>query len=327
MRRIAIVSDIHYAGPLEQRHGADFELAAAQPSLAKALVALYRHYLWMRNPLAHNGLLDRFIKQASQADLVIATGDYTCDVAGVGVSNDEANESVQLCLGKLRGAFGDRCHAIMGDHELGKVSLLGDHGGLRLQSWHRAVAECGLAPFWQIKINRFVLLGITSTLVALPAFQPDARPDEWAAWETLRAGHLAAIRTAFDSLQSNERVLLFCHDPTALPFLWQEDVVRAHAGQIAGTFIGHLHTRLVLWKSRLLAGIPPVNGLGVSVHRMTTALNRARHWRPFHVHLCPSLAGIELFKAGGFLTVDLEESGQRALRVTRHRMPRIPVAP
>jgi len=322
MRRIAIVSDVHYAGPREQRHGADFEFASAPPCFAKTLFKLYRHHLWMRNPLAHNALLDRFIEQSRDAELVIANGDYTCDVAGVGVSDDEARESVQLCLGKLRTAFGPCFHAIMGDHELGKVSLLGDHGGLRLPSWQRAVGECGLQSFWRIAAGNFVLFGITSTLVALPAFQPDALADEWPAWKELRRQHLAEIRSAFETLQPGQRVLLFCHDPTALPFLWQEETVRAHAGQIAGTFIGHLHTRLVLWKSRLLAGIPPVTGMGVSVRRMTTALNQAKHWRPFRVHLCPSLAGIELVKAGGFLTVDLDESGGRAPQITWHRMPR-----
>jgi hypothetical protein len=322
MRRIAIVSDIHYAGPREQAHGEDFEFARGKPSFARSLARFYRHHFWMRNPLAHNAQLDFFIQRAADADLVIANGDYTCDVAGVGVSHDEALESVQLCLGKLRQHFGGRFHAVMGDHELGKVSLLGDHGGLRLASWSRAVHDCGLHPFWRIELGNYLLLGITSTLVALPAFRRDALENEWEAWETLRQTHLTGVRAAFEGLRPEQRLVLFCHDPTALPYLWQEPVVRARRAQIAATIIGHLHTRLLLWKSRLVAGMPPIHRFGISVRRMTTALNAARHWRPFHVRLCPSIAGIELVKTGGFLTMDLDEVGESGLRIRLHRLPR-----
>jgi hypothetical protein len=322
MRRIAIVSDIHYAGPREQAHGPDFELAHAAPSLARSLVRFYRHHFWMRNALAHNAELDRFLEHAGDAELVVANGDYTCDVAGLGVSDDEALESVRLCLGRLRQACGERLHAILGDHELGKLSLLGDHGGLRLASWRRATEDCGLRPFWRVEMGNHVLLGVTSTLVALPVFRRDALAAEWPGWEELREAHLAEIRAAFAGLSARQRVVLFCHDPTALPFLWREPAVRARGKQIARTIIGHLHTRLLLWKSRLLAGMPPVQRLGVSVQRMTTALNEARHWRPFKVRLCPSLAGIELFKRGGYLTLDLDESGTGPVRVKVHPLRR-----
>ncbi|HEU5070036.1 MAG TPA: metallophosphoesterase [Verrucomicrobiae bacterium] len=322
MQRLAIVSDIHYAGPRESRHGRDFEFAGAPPSFARALVRLYRRHIWMNNALAHNSLLDRFLERTAQADWAIAAGDYTCDAAGVGVSNDDACESVQLCLGKLRARFGDRLLAIPGDHELGKTSLLGDHGGLRLASWQRMTHDCALRPFWQLKLGAYVLLGITSTLVALPLFQADALPAEWPQWEALRAAHLDEIRAAFDALARDQRVVLFCHDPTALPRLWQEPAVRERVHQITATVVGHLHTRLVFWKSRLLAGIPPVRSLGISVQRMTSALHEARQWRPFKVHLCPALAGIELTRRGGFLTVDLDETGVVPPLIHRHAMPR-----
>lgn len=323
MRRIAIVSDIHYAGPREQAHGPDFEFAHSPPSWSRSLVRFYRHYVWMRNPLAHNGLLDLFIQRAANADLVVANGDYTCDVAGVGVCNDEACESVQFCLGKLRAQFGERFHAILGDHELGKIALLGDHGGLRLASWRRAISECGLQPFWRVEVRQFVLLGITSTVVALPVFRPDIVPSEWPAWEELRKAHLKQINEAFAALEPGQRVILFCHDPTALAFLWTEEAVRARVAQIDRTVIGHLHTRLVFWKSCLLAGFPVVRSMGASIRRMTSALNEARRWRPFRPQLCPSLAGVELVGAGGYLTVDLDESGSVQPSVRLHRIPRL----
>lgn len=322
MRRIAIVSDIHYAGPREQVHGRGYEFVHAKPSLAKIAATLYRDLIWMRNPLANNHLLDRFCERAGNPDLVIANGDYTCDVAGVGVCHDEALESVQLCLGQLRARFGDRLHTTIGDHELGKITLLGTHGGLRLQSWQRATGECGLRPFWRIEVGRFVLLGITSTLLALPVLRADARDDEWSEWEKLRAAHLGEIRAAFATLQPHQRLLLFCHDPSALPYLWREEFVRAKASQIANTIVGHLHTRILLWKTRVLGGLPPVRFLGVSLRRMTTGLSEARHWRPFNVVLCPALAGIQMMRGGGFLTMDLDEDGAQRPRIKFHRIPR-----
>jgi hypothetical protein len=322
MHRIAIVSDIHYAGPREQACGPEFEFASAPPSPSRTLARAYRHYIWMRNPLAHNALLDRFIERAAGASLVVANGDYTCDTSGLGVGGDGGLESVQLCLGRLRAAFGERFHAVIGDHELGKISLLGDHGGLRLASWRRALAECRLKPFWRIELGRHVLLGITSTLVALPVFRRDALEDEWGGWEELRAAHLAEICAAFDALRPGQRLVMFCHDPTALPFLWREPAVQARRAEIAATIIGHLHTRLLLWKSRCLAGLPPVRSLGVTLQRITTALHEARHWRPFNVHLCPALAGIELFKRGGYLTLELDDSGTAPPRVNLHPLAR-----
>jgi hypothetical protein len=240
----------------------------------------------------------------------------------VGVSHDEACESVRLCLGKLRARFGEGFRATIGDHELGKVALLGDHGGLRLRSWERATGECALQPFWRVDLGRYVLLGITSTLVALPFFQNDALADEWPAWQALRAAHLQEIRDAFNQLHGQQRVILFCHDPTALAFLSREEAVRNRREQIERTIIGHLHTRLVFWKSRVLAGMPEIHRLGASIRRMTRALHEARHWRPFKPELCPALAGVELMKAGGFLTLTLDESGAAAPVLERHRIAR-----
>lgn len=319
MKRIAVVSDVHYAGPREAAHGADFEFASAPPSWRRSLAQLYRRTIWMRNPVGHNAMLDDFMARANGADLVVGNGDFTCDVAGVGVSHDKACESVCLCLKRLRARFGERFEAVIGDHELGKVSLLGDHGGLRLSSWERAIGECGLKPFWQRTCDQHVLLGVTSTLLSLPVFQPDALTEEWPAWEQLRAAHLEQIRQAFASLEHDQRVILFCHDPTALAFLWQEPAVQALANQIALTVIGHLHTRLVFWKSRLLAGVPVISRMGVSAKRMSTALHQAGCWKFFRPVLCPALAGIELHKRGGFLTLEL---GENEVRVRRERLPR-----
>ena len=52
----------------------------------------------------------------------------------------------------------------------------------------------------------------------------------------------------------------------------------------------------MLFQSRLLAGMPALGFLGHTAGRLTTALREARLWRPFHVRLCPALAGVELLK-------------------------------
>ena len=182
--------------------------------------------------------------------------------------------------------------------------------------------ELGLRAFWKLELGNYVLLGVVSSLVALPVFGPDVLPEERSAWETLREQHFSEIRAAFAALQPQQRVLLFCHDPTALPFLWRDDVVRNKLTHVEWTIIGHLHSNLFLWKSKLLAGMPVIRFLGHSIHRMSTGLNEARLWRHFHVRLCPSLAGIELLKDGGYLTAELDAEAQQPGRFRFHRLRR-----
>ena len=194
-------------------------------------------------------------------------------------------------------------------------TLFGSDGGMRLASWHCATQQLGLQPFWQLAIGRYLLLGVASPLIALPANQPDALPDEWPEWQRLREAHLAEIRAAFDALQPDQRVLLFCHDPTALPFLWREESVRRRLPQVEQTVIGHLHTRLVLWKSRVLSGIPPVRFLGHSIARFTSALHEAHHWWPFRVRLCPALSGTELLNDGGYYTMQIDPAANHPAQI------------
>jgi len=68
---------------------------------------------------------------------VIANGDYSCNSACIGVSDDAACQSaanVSENCAKASALF----RATFGDHELGKLSFFGGRGGLRLASWHRA---------------------------------------------------------------------------------------------------------------------------------------------------------------------------------------------
>ncbi len=319
---LGIVSDIHYAGAAEQARGNDYEYRDLSNPLVRSALKLHRRFVWLRNPLNQNHLFDRFLEHASSFDFVVANGDYSCNTACLGLSDDASLQSARDCLEKLRGKCGSSLRLNLGDHELGKISLAGGRGGMRLASWRRACLELRLEPFWRAELGKYVLIGVVSSLVALPVFRPDTLPAEWPEWEQLRSQHLADIRAAFASLLPNQRVLLFCHDPTALPFLWREESVRAKLDLVDRTIIGHLHSNLVLWKSRLLAGMPEIGFLGQTAKRLSTALKEARLWRPFKVRLCPALAGIELLKDGGFLTAKLDLEGRSPARFEFHRIAR-----
>ena len=320
--RLAILSDVHYAGPTEQAAGDDYEIRSLPNPLLRLALGAYRRHVWLRYPLRQNGQLDRFLAKVGPADYAIANGDYCCNVAAVGVCDDAAMQSARECLDKLRGQFGDKLLVNFGDHELGKLRLMGTRGGLRLDSWRRATTELGLRPFRQIELGNYVLMNVISTLVALPVFASDMLPEERSGWEKLREQHFSEIRAAFTALKAEQRALLFCHDPTALPFLWHDDIVRSKLPQVEQTIIGHLHSTLFLRLSRMLSGVPVIRFLGGSVRKLSTALNQARHWRAFRVRLCPSLAGIELLKDGGFYTAQLDPEAKRPIQFHFHPLPR-----
>jgi hypothetical protein len=320
MIRLVVVSDIHHAGPLERARGG--RIAEDRSALwQRLLLRLHRRFLWLDNPFAHNHLLDGFLDRAGTPDWVIANGDYSCDSAYLGLSDPAAYESAALCLQRLRDRFSGRLLAIMGDHELGKRSMAGGFGGLRLASWHRTRSDLGVPPFWTQELGRYVLMGVTSTVLALPVYQGEALPEELEAWRELRRAHLAEIAAAFGRLRSDQRVILFCHDPSALPFLWRETAVREHVAQIEQTVVGHLHSPLILWQSRLLAGMPRLTFLGSTAERLSSALQEAGHWRHFRVRLCPSLTGIQLRQDGGFFRVLLDPEAREPARFTFQPLP------
>jgi hypothetical protein len=320
--KLAILSDVHYAGAAERSRGNDYELRVVANPVLRQCVHLYRRFFWMHRPLHQNYLLDRFLDQSGECDYAVANGDFSCDSGFVGVSDAAVCESVHECLDKLRARFGSRLLTTFGDHELGKCSIFGRHGGMRLASWYRAQRELGLQPFWQIALGKYVAMGVVSSLIAFPVFAADALAEERPEWQDLRVEHLRQICAAFARLHRDQRVLLFCHDPTALPFLWREPEIQSKLSQIEQTVIGHLHSDLILWKSRCLAGIPEIRFLGYTAKRLSAALREGKYWRPFHVRLCPALGGIELLKDGGYLTAEVDPHRMRALRFQKHRLPR-----
>ena len=320
--RLAIVSDIHYASADEQARGNDYELRGIANPLLRRLLRVWRHLVWQREPLHQNYLLENFLARTATADFAIANGDYSCNSGFVGVSDDAACQSARECLGKLRQTFGANLRATFGDHELGKLSFFGGQGGMRLASWHRAREELGLEPYWRMELGCYVLMGVASSLVALPVLEPDTLPAERPEWQRLREIHCAEISQGFASLKPGQRVLLFCHDPTALPFLWRNEEIRSRLPLIEQTVIGHLHSKLIFWKSRILAGMPRINFLGHTPQRLTAALHEARYWRPFKVRLCPALGGIELLKDGGYYIAELNPEKNIPARFEFHALPR-----
>jgi len=316
-KTVGIVSDIHYAAASEQARGNDYEYKGVRNPLVRNFLRMHRHYVWMREPLYKNHLLDRFLADANRFDYAVANGDYTCNTAFLGLSDSAACESAAECLTKLRSAFGEKFFATFGDHELGKMSLIADRGGMRLHSFHRA-RDIGLKPFWRFEIGRYVLMGIASSLVAFPVMEPDTLPDEVAEWRRLRAEHLEEIRTEFRTLRTEQRVLLFSHDPSALPFLARDEVIGPRVAQIEQTVIGHLHSNLVLSVSRAFSGIPRLTFLGHTVARWTASLREARHWRNFNVRLCPALAGIQLLRDGGYLTAEVDPDARQPVAFRFH---------
>jgi Calcineurin-like phosphoesterase len=320
--RIAILSDIHYASAAEQARGDDYEYRDLKNPFIRWFIRFYRYFIWLRYPLRQNHLFDEFLKRVDKPDHVIANGDFSCNSAFVGVSDDAACQSARECLQKLRERFAPHFQATFGDHELGKMSFFGMRGGMRLASFRRAQADLGLKPFWRLDFGNYVLLGITSSLVALPVFEADTLVEERPEWHQLREQHMEQIRQAFGGIKPEQKILFFCHDPTALPFLYREEVVRGKLQQIERTIIGHLHSPLVLWKSRLLAGMPPIRFLGHTAKRMSTAVSQGRYWKPFNILLCPSLAGIELLKDGGYYTVEIDSDALMPARFQFHPLPR-----
>ena len=306
--RLAIVSDIHYAAPAERARG-DYLLHGVEGAFNRFFTWQYRHWIWQRDPFAHNYLLHQFIEETAGADLVVANGDFSCNSAGIGVSDGPAFESATECLGHLRRAFGNRFCGVVGDHELGKLMMSSGRGGLRWASFGQTREGLGLEPFWRRDIGRYVLLGITSTLVALPIYEPESLPEERHHWNAARAGHLAKICTAFEGLHPDQRVLLFCHDPSALPFLDREPAVHARLDQVERTILGHLHTPLIFGLSRCLSGMPELHSFGHTARRLSRALREARHWKTFRPLLCPSTSGSQLLKDGGYYEVEIDPDG------------------
>lgn len=317
---LLVVSDIHYAAAGEQaRRG--HEARAIGNAFLRGAARAWRRWVWLRDPLAHNHRIHHIVAANPRPDWVVANGDFSLDTGFVGVSDDAAFASAEEALRILRTAYGTRLRATLGDHELGKKSLFGGAGGLRLASWERSLHGLQIPPSWHLEFGSWVLIGAASTPLALPVFQDDARPEELADWKEIAHGLRSRIRELFAAVRPDQRIVLFVHDPSALPFLAREPEVQRRMPQIAATVVGHLHTNSIFRLGSALAGFPTLRFCGHTARRYSSALGEARWWREFRTVLCPSPTGIELLKDGGWLQLELSEDGSGGLRLHRHRLP------
>ena len=320
--KLLVLSDIHFACEAERARAGHEGRVIGNPLLRLAAHA-WRSGVWLRDPNAHNHRLDAIVARNPDPDLVIANGDFTVDSAFIGASDPAARESSRLALGRLREAYSDRLLATIGDHDLGKMSLFGGAGGPRLESLRQCVGSLGLEACWVRDIGVYRLLGVTSSLLALPVFERELLDADRPGWIEAREAQLKAVRAALNSLEPGRRLILFVHDPTALPFLDREpSMQRVIASRsMEATVIGHLHTPMILTMARGLAGIPEVHWMGVTARRYTSALRQAACWKRFRLQLCPSPAGCQLLKDGGYLRADLDSSGAQPLHWRRVRLP------
>lgn len=319
--RVIVVSDPHHASPEE---------AARRPILfdpirnpfRRWLTRQYRRWFWLHDPFAHNYLLDQFLEKAGalQPDYVVANGDYSCDSAYIGVSDPAALASAKQCLKKLRDRFAPTFQATIGDHEIGKKMMAANEGGLRLASFQATQRDLQLDREWRVDLGRYVLIGVTSSLLALPVYEAECAPDEVPAWRQLRGEHFAQIDSWLNDLQPDQRILLFCHDPTALPYLAARPAMQKRLGQLERTIIGHLHSQFFVRASSLLSGMPEIGFLGHTTRRLSSALRRARDWRPFQPLLCPSLTGLQVFQDGGFVSIELDPAARAPAQFASHRL-------
>ncbi len=317
-----VISDLHWACAEEQARAGHESRVVQNPCLRLAAYC-WRRWVWLATPHGHNHRVAAILGRTGTngADWCLANGDFTLDTAFVGVSDEAACVSAGECLSPLRAAWGSRLLTTIGDHELGKVSLFGGAGGLRRRSLERCESELGLSRFWvQPGGDGVVLIGVTSTLAAWTLFADETPVNERAWWRKQQARHLAQISDAFSDLTPGQRVVLCCHDPSALAFLYELAEVRQRLGQLACTVIGHLHSAKVWSLARNLAGFPRVPWMGVTFRRYTTALHRSRCWREFGIALCPAPAGLQLFKDGGWLEIDIPP-GAAPAQVVRQRLP------
>ncbi|MGC8742287.1 MAG: metallophosphoesterase [Verrucomicrobiia bacterium] len=316
---IAVVSDIHYSCHAERaRH--DFEEQGVPNPFLRQIAKLYRRFVWLKDPLNHYHRLDLFIEKSGNPDFCFALGDYTCDTAFIGVADDLSFQSANECLNKLQNKFGDNFKALIGDHELGKLSLFGGVGGLRLASYQRAINRLNLEPYWKLEFGKYAFIGITSTVIAMPIFQSETLVDEKPLWLDLYKNHLKAVSEIFNQIRNEKRIILLCHDPSALCYLAEEPAVKSKLNQIELTLIGHLHSNAVFKASQYLSGIPQINFLGHTPKRLTHALRKSKVWKSFNIKLCPSLSGIQLLKDGGFCTLSIDLNGNEEAQFTFHHL-------
>jgi hypothetical protein len=279
-----------------------------------------RRRFWNWHPELRHACFVKAIDVMTRYDpeWVVANGDYGGDWGGVGLSDEHTFESVAGVIQRLRRAFPGRCRFVFGDHELGKYSTERREGGIRLASLTHGEDRLGIRSFWHERHGRFHLIGINSTLFTLELFLPEALESEIGLWMEYRRQHLDEVRDAFRRLPGDARVLIFCHDPSALSILHEVPEVRARLPQIERTVLGHLHAPRLLHAARWLSRLPRLSPRYPVARIIAQGVRGARHWKAFRPAVCPSTFGAGQHFAGGLLFLQTDEGGR--LHVRRRRL-------
>lgn len=316
--RLAVISDIHISGPAEKARSLESyrELGAGlHPLKRKWRRGLHRvrTRLWNAHPEWREEAFLRALAHVSEfdPDWVIANGDYGSDHGGVGVSDDATFESAAGVIRAIRRMFRDRSRFIFGDHDLGKYSTLLRGGGIRLQSLERGEKKLGIPSFWHEEDEDFHLIGVNSSLFTLDMFLPEALHEEIPRWQEHRDRHVQVVTETFARLPNHARILLFCHDPSALHVLSHIKSVKSRVGQIEMTIIGHLHSPSLLRLARLVPRRASSWKPKYPVARIVAhGLQGVASWRQFRPVVCPSTFGTGHHIRGGVLFLEKNPRGE-----------------
>jgi hypothetical protein len=326
--RIAVISDVHVLGPTELARAEESVLLMSRMEdplrrvWRKGLYRVRRRF-WNTHPAWRQTAFLRALDKVDEFDpeWVIANGDYGGDYGGVGLSNDATFESVSGVIDLIRRRFQGRSRFIFGDHDLGKYSTVLREGGIRLHSLERGEKKLGIPSFWHEADDEYHLIGVNSSLFTLDLFLPEALAEEIPEWRRRREEHIEHVSRAFDGLPEDARVLLFCHDPSALTALSQIPVVVRRMRHIEMTVIGHLHSPFLLkvarWMPRKKGWRPKYPVARIIAH----GLEGARSWELFHPVVCPSTFGTGHHLAGGLLFIERDPDTRR-LVTRRFRLRR-----
>ena len=203
---------------------------------------------------------------------------------------------------------------MFGDHDLGKYSTERQDGGIRLESLRRGEDILGIPSFWHEVDEDVHLIGVNSSLFTLDFFLPEALEAEVTEWKRRREEHIGHVSHAFDGLPDKARVLLFCHDPSALHALSQVPIVSKRMKQIELTVIGHLHSPTLLRMAKLVPRRKDWKPKYPVARIIARGLEGVKSWKQFHPVLCPSTFGTGHHLPGGLLFIEKDARGKLVVR-------------
>ncbi|MCZ7592040.1 MAG: hypothetical protein M5U15_07725 [Kiritimatiellae bacterium] len=291
------------------RIGADPVTRALRSSLYRV-----RRRFWNGHLKWRNTAFLRALDEAAELDpdWVVANGDYGGDFGGVGLSHQATFDSARVAVDMIRSRFAERSRFVFGDHDLGKYSTVLREGGIRLESLELGESILKIPSFWHEVDEGYHLLGVNSSLFTLDLFLPEALAEEIPEWKRRRAEHIETVTRAFEELPGKGRVILFCHDPSALTALRHIPVVRRRLPQIEMTVIGHLHSPALLRFARYasrLSDLTPAIPSPASLRTASLVRAIGTSSTPSFAHP-PSARGITL-RAGFCCSVAMRKASWR----------------